>query len=387
MRVRAFDDRAAGILALDTQGNVDVCAVRDENGALTGLRAATREEFDQNTMEEPRIRAHWFGMEASAAETYIAPPEVWPLPETEALRADIAAYAPYGLHDESGMIAFMDATVRSFADEAAGYDVLCNPNGVVDVSAVRDESGALTGLRATGGREYGAISSKQWYSEDEPAGALVMEPMYTQEMKNNGLWIDDPDTAGGLNIAENGYADFGITTHQDLLLYDGEYVRYLEDAGANVHYENDGGTHRPLRRARRKRRSDRPARGDGGRIRRQYEAVHGLVNAQMAPRPQTRGLCADMRKRQAPPRGWGHALHTSGMRPHPCPLTLSHPFHSISINVHKSIYARNVPATRATLRASAPFAEPGEEKGERHVLHRRSDPSGRPSSRAALPPP
>ena len=242
VRVRAFDDRAAGILALDTQGNVDVCAVRDENGALTGLRAATREEFDQNTMEEARIRAHWFGMEASAAETYIAPPEVWPLPETEALRADIAAYAPYGLHDESGMIAFMDATVRSFADEAAGYDVLCDPNGVVDVSAVRDENGALTGLRTTGDGEYAAVSSQQRHSEDESAGALVMEPMYTQEMKNNGLWIDDPDTAGGLNIAENGYANFGITTHQDLLLYDGEYVRYLEDEGANVHYENDGGT-------------------------------------------------------------------------------------------------------------------------------------------------
>lgn len=242
VRVRAFDDRAAGILALDTQGNVDVCAVRDENGALTGLRAATREEFDQNTMEEPRIRAHWFGMEASAAETYIAPPEVWPLPETEALRADIAAYAPYGLYDESGMVAFMGVAVRSFVDEAAGYDVLCDPNGKVDVSAVRDETGALTGLRATGDGEYAAISSQQWYSEDEPAGALVMQPMYTQEMKNNGLWIDDPDTAGGLNIAENGYANFGITTHQDLLLYDGEYVRYLEDAGANVHYENDGGT-------------------------------------------------------------------------------------------------------------------------------------------------
>ena len=42
VRVRAFDDRAAGILALDAQGNVDVSAGRDENGALTGLRAATR---------------------------------------------------------------------------------------------------------------------------------------------------------------------------------------------------------------------------------------------------------------------------------------------------------------------------------------------------------
>ena len=242
VRVRAFDDRAAGILALDAQGNVDVSAVRDENGALTGLRAATQEEFDQNTMEEPRIRAHWFGMEESAAGSYIAPPEVWPLPETEALRADITTYAPYGLHDEGGMVAFMGAAVRSFVDEAAGYDVLCDPNGNVDVSAVRDENGALTGLRATGDGEDAAVSSQQWYPEDESAGALVMQPMYTQEMKNNGLWIDDPDTAGGINIAETGCAAFGITTEQDLLLYDGEYVRYLEDEGANIHYENDGGT-------------------------------------------------------------------------------------------------------------------------------------------------
>ena len=242
VRVRAFDDRAAGILALDAQGNVDVSAVRDENGALTGLRAATQEEFDQNTMEEPRIRAHWFGMEESAAGSYIAPPEVWPLPETEALRADIATYAPYGLHDEGGMVAFMGAAVRSFVDEAAGYDVLCDPNGKVDVSAVRDENGALTGLRAAGDGEDAAVSSQQWYPEDESADALVMQPMYTQEMKNNGLWIDDPDTAGGINIAETGYAAFGITTEQDLLLHDGEYVRYLEDEGANIHYENDGGT-------------------------------------------------------------------------------------------------------------------------------------------------
>ena len=68
-----------------------------------------------------------------------------------------------------------------------------------------------------------------------------MEPMYTQDMEGGDLWLDDPDTAGSLNIAENGYADFGMTTHQDLLLYDGEYVRYLEDEGANIHYENDGG--------------------------------------------------------------------------------------------------------------------------------------------------
>ena len=109
----------------------------------------------------------------------------------------------------------------------------------------------------------------------------------------------------GSTSPKTGYADFGITTHQDLLLYDGEYVRYLEDAGANVHYENDGGT-LDLYAVR-----DESGALTGfreatrGRIRRQYEAVHGLVNAQMALRPQTRGLCADMRKRQAPPRGSG----------------------------------------------------------------------------------
>lgn len=54
--------------------------------------------------------------------------------------------------------------------------------------------------------------------------------------------MDDPNTAyGDINIAENGYADFGMTTHQGLLLYNGEYVRYLDDAGGGVRYENDGG--------------------------------------------------------------------------------------------------------------------------------------------------
>ena len=47
--VRVFEDFAAGILALQGDGGVDVCAVRDEDGILTGLRAATQEEYDQNT--------------------------------------------------------------------------------------------------------------------------------------------------------------------------------------------------------------------------------------------------------------------------------------------------------------------------------------------------
>ena len=57
------------------------------------------------------------------------------------------------------------------------------------------------------------------------------------------MWTDDPNTAyGDINIADNGYANFGMTTHQGLLLYNGEYVRYLDDEGEGVHYENDGGT-------------------------------------------------------------------------------------------------------------------------------------------------
>ena len=155
--------------------------------------------------------------------------------------SDLSAYAPYGLGALDDGLFYRGVRVRAFDDRAAGILAL-DAQGNVDVSAVRDENGALTGLRAAGDGEDAAVSSQQRHSEDEPAGALVMQPMYTQEMKNNGLWIDDPDTAGGINIAETGYAAFGITTEQDLLLYDGEYVRYLEDEGANIHYENDGGT-------------------------------------------------------------------------------------------------------------------------------------------------
>lgn len=155
--------------------------------------------------------------------------------------SDLSAYAPYGLGALDDGLFYRGVRVRAFDDRAAGILAL-DAQGNVDVRAVRDENGALTGLRAAGDGEDAAVSSQQWYPEDESAGALVMQPMYTQEMKNNGLWIDDPDTAGGINIAETGYAAFGITTEQDLLLYDGEYVRYLEDEGANIHYENDGGT-------------------------------------------------------------------------------------------------------------------------------------------------
>ena len=54
--------------------------------------------------------------------------------------------------------------------------------------------------------------------------------------------MDDPNTAyGDINIAENGNADFGMTTHQGLRLYNGDNERYLDDAGGGVRYENDGG--------------------------------------------------------------------------------------------------------------------------------------------------
>lgn len=159
------------------------------------------------------------------------------------------ALTAFAAAPESGTATLPADTEMTHAELVAAVDAAVDANAqyrgvsTSDLSAYAPYGlGALTGLRAAGDGEDAAVSSQQWYPEDESADALVMQPMYTQEMKNNGLWIDDPDTAGGINIAETGYAAFGITTEQDLLLHDGEYVRYLEDEGANIHYENDGGT-------------------------------------------------------------------------------------------------------------------------------------------------
>ena len=180
-------------------------------------------------------------------------------PETETTpQPAVSDYEAFGLQRQEDGLAYYSVSVRIFADDAAGIESL-NPRGNIDVYAVRDENGALTGLRVSTAEEFAEATNaheaelREIYASSEDANAAYLaewewyasaDPAWPGAQTDDGeVWTDDPNTAyGDINIAENGYANFGMTTHQGLLLYNGEYVRYLDDAGAGVHYENDGGT-------------------------------------------------------------------------------------------------------------------------------------------------
>ena len=167
-----------------------------------------------------------------------------------------AAYEAFGLRREEDGLAYCSVSVRLFADDAAGIEFL-DPRGNIDVYAVRDGSGPLTGLRVSTAEEFAEATNaleaelREIYASAEEANAAYLaewewyasaDPAWPDVQTDDEVWVDDPNTAyGDINIAENGYADFGMTTHQGLLLYNGEYVRYLDDAGVGVRYENDGG--------------------------------------------------------------------------------------------------------------------------------------------------
>ena len=167
-----------------------------------------------------------------------------------------AAYEAFGLRREEDGLAYCSVSVRLFADDAAGIASL-DPRGNIDVYAVRDGSGSLTGLRVSTAEEFAEATNaleaelREIYASAEEANAAYLaewewyasaDPAWPDVQTDDEVWVDDPNTAyGDINIAENGYADFGMTTHQGLLLYNGEYVRYLDDAGGGVRYENDGG--------------------------------------------------------------------------------------------------------------------------------------------------
>lgn len=85
-----------------------------------------------------------------------------PLPE------ELAAYAPYGLTDnEDGTLTYLGSSVRFLIDEAAGVEMRWDTGGV-GAYAVRDASGALTGLRVATAEETAAIAGHLYEDEAPP---------------------------------------------------------------------------------------------------------------------------------------------------------------------------------------------------------------------------
>ena len=172
--------------------------------------------------------------------------------------SDLSAYEAFGLRRQGNGLTYYSVNVRFFQDEAAGMEAL-NPQGNIDVYAVRDDNGALAGLRVSTAEEFAEVTNaheaelRTFYASAQDANAAYLaerewyasaDPTWPgTHADDSEVWQDNPYTAyGDIIITENGYAGFGMTTHQGLLIYNGEYVRYLDDAGLGLHYENDGGT-------------------------------------------------------------------------------------------------------------------------------------------------
>ena len=200
-------------------GQTDVYAVRDASGALTGLRAATAEEFAQNTA------ANYL---AGVADAYRATPAAWPRAEVALLAAGIDAYAPYGLRVENGLPFFRDVSVRFFVDAGAGLDLMCYYWGEVDVIVERDESGAIAALRPSTRAEFEQKTQDSWeelradYAAPEDANAAY-----------NWNGRDELSTATG-TVPVTLYEPYGLGMYDGRLYYGAEGVRSFLDEALGV---------------------------------------------------------------------------------------------------------------------------------------------------------
>lgn len=200
-------------------GQTDVYAVRDAGGGLTGLRAATAEEFAQNSA------ANYL---AGASDAYRATPAAWPRAEVALLAAGIDAYAPYGLRVENGLPFFRDVSVRFFVDAGAGLNLMCYYWGEVDVLVERDESGAIAALRPSTRAEFEQKTQDSWeelradYAAPEDANAAY-----------NWNGRDELSTATGA-VPVTLYAPYGLGMYDGRLYYGAEGVRSFLDEALGV---------------------------------------------------------------------------------------------------------------------------------------------------------
>lgn len=200
-------------------GQTDVYAVRDASGSLTGLRAATAEEFAQNTA------ANYL---AGASDAYRATPAAWPRAEVALLAAGIDAYAPYGLRVENGLPFFRDVSVRFFVDAGAGLNLMCYYWGEVDMLVERDESGAIAALRPSTRAEFEQKTQDGWeelradYAAPEDANAAY-----------NWNGRDELSTATG-TVPVSLYEPYGLGMYDGRLYYGEDGVRSFLDEALGV---------------------------------------------------------------------------------------------------------------------------------------------------------
>ena len=213
-------------------GNTDVYALRDANGNLVGLRASTREEFASNS--DRFIDQVERGVGANAY--YHATPATWPRAEAAAIEAACADYAPHGLRVENGIPFYWDVAVRFFVDEGAQLDLMCYYWGEVDVYAVRDESGDLTGLRPATRAEFAQKTEASW----ESLRADYASPA-TANMAYNWNWESELHSDADM-VPVSLYEPYGLRMYDGRLYYGLEPVRNFIDEALGVDEGDPYGT-------------------------------------------------------------------------------------------------------------------------------------------------
>ena len=162
-------DYVPGTYLQNFHGNTDVFAIRDEYGTLTGLNWSFPGLDIYDACTQVIARAY----EAEGLPTPTPAPELTPGPAPTAvsnapLPEELAVYAPYGLTaNEDGTLTYLGSSVRFLIDEAAGVELRWDTGGA-GVYAVRDASGALTGLRVATAEETAAIAGHLYEDEAPP---------------------------------------------------------------------------------------------------------------------------------------------------------------------------------------------------------------------------
>ena len=185
----------------------------------------------------------------SATPAPLTPPEQPAVPESISLsplpEEAFAAYAPYDLKYEDGVLRLGWSAVRCFTDTGLSGDYapgayLQNFHGNTDVFAIRDEYGTLTGLNWSfpGLDIYDActqVIARAYEAEGlttpTPAPELIPEPTPTAAASLAPL----PEELAA-------YAPYGLTANGDgTLTYLGSSVRFLIDEAAGVELRWDTG--------------------------------------------------------------------------------------------------------------------------------------------------
>lgn len=232
--VRHFNDQIGeGSNAFHhNEGVIDVIPLRDDQGRLTGLREATREEFEERSVRWQELRDQFPSDLGENACMELGDPD-------ENFLEEYAVYEPFGLTCEKDGLYFEGEKVRYFLDGTeldegclSAWRQYWNDEGAVDVHTVRtvidngdgsyDPFGELIGMERYSKEEFDRRDLKDFQGSleatavDAPSGGGFFEWLFGK--KDRGASFEEIFEA---------YRDYGIT-----------YVEADKGSGVGNVYDN-----------------------------------------------------------------------------------------------------------------------------------------------------